>query len=134
MKDSLAEEWKASPAIPLSFDQFELGHVPFDHPVIDRPSEAISHRVFVFLNTSSKGLEFGQVALFHLGEPGIKETSGTCAYHLGKLLNQVIGLLNFWIDLTELGQRFLLFNPEFFRTTKKEEGRLSWSCKGRRLW
>jgi hypothetical protein len=82
---------------------------------------------------ASRGLKFGKVALFYLGEPRIEEFSCARAQQLGKLLNQVIGPLNFLIDLTEPGQHLLFLNPEFFRTTKKKEGRLSWSCKGRRL-
>src|ERR1700730_16043306 len=107
--------------------------MPFYHPIVDRPGEAISHCIFVFLHPRSKGLEFGKVALFHLGEPSIEEFSCARAQHLGELLNQVIGPLNFWIDLTEFGQRLLFLSPELFRTTKKDEGRLSWSCKGGHL-
>lgn len=36
MKYPLAEQWKASLAIALSFDQFQLRHVSLDHAVIDR--------------------------------------------------------------------------------------------------
>jgi len=40
MKDAFSQQRKASPTIPLSFDQFELGDVSLNHPVIDPPSEA----------------------------------------------------------------------------------------------
>jgi hypothetical protein len=72
MEHALAQEWKARPAIALSFDQFQLGHVSLHHAVIDPPGETSSHRVFVFLNPSRKGLEFGNLAAFDLVEPGIE--------------------------------------------------------------
>jgi hypothetical protein len=50
MQHSLAQEWKARPAIALSFDQFEFGHVALDHAITDPPSETGSYCVFVFLN------------------------------------------------------------------------------------
>ena len=37
MKDAFAEQRKARFTIPLSFDQFQLGHLSFDHAVIDPP-------------------------------------------------------------------------------------------------
>jgi hypothetical protein len=33
------------------------------HAVVDRPSKAGSHRIFVFLNARSKGLQFGNATL-----------------------------------------------------------------------
>jgi hypothetical protein len=60
-----------------------------------------------------------------LVKPGIEELSCACAQHLDKLLNQVIGQIDFWVDLTELDQRFLLLSTQFFRATKKEESSLS---------
>src|SRR5713226_2498932 len=101
MKYSLAEQRKASLAIPLSFDQFQLRHVTLDHAVIDPPGETSSHGIFVFLHSSSKGLEFGKVAAFHLGQPGIEVLSCACAQHLGKLLNQLISQIDFRADQTE---------------------------------
>ena len=41
---------------------------------------------------------------------------------MGKLLNQIIGQIDFWVHLTELAK--LLLDKQFFRATKKEEGRL----------
>lgn len=37
MKDAFAEQRQARFTIPLSFDQFQLGHLSFDHAVIDPP-------------------------------------------------------------------------------------------------
>ncbi len=128
MKNPLAEERKASLAIALSFDQFQLGHMSFYHPVIDPPGEASSHGIFVFLHSSGKGLEFGEFAPLYLGEPGIEVLSGAGTQHLSKLLNQIIGSVDFWVDLTELVKRLLLLGIQFFRATKKEEGSLSGGC------
>ena len=63
MQYTLAEQRKTSFPIALPFNQFQLGHVTFDHPVIDRPGKAISHCVFVFLNPSGKELEFWKSTL-----------------------------------------------------------------------
>src|SRR5258706_16051196 len=52
------EQGKACFAISLSFDEFQLGHVSFDHAVIDPPGEAIFHGIFVFFDSSGKRLEF----------------------------------------------------------------------------
>ncbi len=68
MKDTLAEQGKPCTTISLSFDEFELGHVAFDHAVIDPPGEPSSHRLFVFLNSCGKGLEFREVTLVHLSD------------------------------------------------------------------
>jgi hypothetical protein len=37
MKDAFAQQRKARFTIPLSFDQFQLSYLPFDHAVIDPP-------------------------------------------------------------------------------------------------
>ena len=125
VEHTLAQQRKTCPAIALPFDQFQLRHMPFHHTVIDPPGKASSHRLFVFLNSRGKRLEFGQSAALHLGKPGIEALSGACTKHLYKLLNQVIGPINFWVDLTEFDQRLLLLAPEFFRAPKEEEGSLS---------
>jgi hypothetical protein len=122
MKDPFSQQWKACLAISLSFNQFELGHVALDHAVADPPGESGSHRVFVFLDPSSKGLEFGKVAAFYLGQPGIKLLSRAGAHHPRKLLDQIIGQIDLRGDLTKPGQHFLLLDTDFFRTTKKQEG------------
>src|SRR6266700_7383829 len=101
MKHPLAEQGKASPAIALSFDQFELGHVSLHSAIIDPPGETSFHCIFVFLDPSRKGLEFGKMAVFHLSKPGVKALSRTLAEHLAKLLHQVIGQIDFRTHLTE---------------------------------
>ena len=64
---------------------------------------------------SRKRLEFRKVTAFHLGKPGIEVFSGAGAQHLGKLLHQVIGQINFWVDLTELAKLLLLLDTQFLR-------------------
>lgn len=94
MKDALAQQWKARSPIALSFDQFQLRHVSLDHAVIDPPGQTISHCVFVFLDPSSKRLEFGEPAAFNLSQPGIELFSSAVAQHLPELLNEVIGSID----------------------------------------
>jgi hypothetical protein len=92
-----------------------------NHAIIDPPGKTGPHRVFVLLYSRSKRLEFGKFAALHLIKPVIKLLSGTCAQHLGKLLNQVIGPIDFRVHLTEFGQRLLLLDTQFFRATKQQK-------------
>src|SRR5258707_3955727 len=101
MKDPLAEQRKACLTIPLSFDQFQLGHLSLDHPVIDPPGETSSHGIFAFLDPNSKALEFGKLTALHLLKPAIKAFSAAGAQHQGKLLHQVVGQMQFCLDLAE---------------------------------
>jgi hypothetical protein len=125
VKDAFSQQRKACPTISLSFDQFQFRHVSLNHAVIDPPGETSSYGVFVFLHSLSKRLQFGKVATFHLLKPGIKMLSCARAQHLCKLLNQVIGPLDFWVDLTELAKLLLLLDTQFFRAPKKQKGSLS---------
>src|SRR6266851_1934810 len=130
MKYSFAEQRKASLPIALSFDQLQLGHMPFHHAIIHPPGEPCSHRLFVFLDSCGKGLEFGDAALVHLGQPTIKALSQALTEHLGELLDQIIGQIDFGMELAKHEQGLLLLSTQFFRATKKKENRLS--CKHRR--
>ena len=76
MKNPFSQERKIGSTIALSFDQFELGHLSFNHAVINPPGETSSHGIFVFFYSSSKGLEFSKLAAFHLGKPSIEVFSG----------------------------------------------------------
>src|SRR5579884_615947 len=125
MKDPFSQQRKACSTIALSFDQFQLGDVSLDHAVIDPPGQTISHRVFVFLDPRGKGEQFRNLAAFYLGQPSIEMVSPAAAQHGGKLLDQLISLIDLWADLTEFDQCLLFPTPQFFRATKKEEGRLS---------
>jgi len=77
MKNPFSEKGESGSAIALSFDQFQLRHVSFDHSVADPPGETCSHGIFVFFHRSLKRLEFGQFAALHLGKPSIKALSLT---------------------------------------------------------
>ncbi len=125
VEHTLAEQRKACLTIALSFDQFHLGYLSLDHSVIDPPGQTRSHSIFVFLDPSSKGLEFGKLTAFHLLKPAIKALSAAGTQHLGKLLRQVIGPIDFWVDLAKLDQCLLLLDTQFFRAMKKEESSLS---------
>jgi hypothetical protein len=37
MEDTLAKKSEACPSIHLTLDKLELGHMTFDHPIVDRP-------------------------------------------------------------------------------------------------
>jgi len=133
VKYPFSEQRKACSTISLPFDQFQLGDVFLDHPIIDPPGEPGSHRLFVFLYSNSKGLEFGKVAALHLSQPWIEEFSLAAAQHLRKLLNQVISQIDLRVKLTKLGQRFQLLATQLFRAAKKQESSLSWGRKRRGL-
>ena len=105
----------------------------FHHTVTDPPGKTSSHRLFVFLNSRGKGLQFGKGAVFYLGQPGIEGLSRAAAQHLGKLLNQLIGQIDFQVDLTEVDERLLLRDTQLFRAAKKQESGLSWGRKRRGL-
>src|SRR6266446_77152 len=57
-------------------------------------------------------------------------SSQALVQHLSKLLDQVIGQIDFGMELAKHEQGLLLFTTEFFRSTKKKEGSLS--CEHRR--
>ncbi len=118
MKNPLSQERKSCSPIALPFDELQLSHMPFDRSITPLPGETISHGVFVFLDASGKGLEFGKLAAFHLGQPGIEEFSRPCAQHSRKLLNQVISQIDFRMDLTECDECLLLLGTEFFRAVR----------------
>src|SRR6266516_5628433 len=92
MKHALTKQRKTCPAISLSFDQLELGHMAFYHPVIDRPSETSSHGVFVLFYSSGKGLQFRKATFCNLGEPDIQALSFSFMDHAEKVLNYAISL------------------------------------------
>src|SRR5712692_1835747 len=133
MEDPLAKEGKACSAVALSFDQFQLGYVAFHHAITDPPGQTSSHRIFVFLNSRGKGLEIGKFAALHLSQPDIEVLCSACAQHLGKLLNQVIGQINFRVDLTECDERLLFLDTQLFRVAKEQKSGLPWGRKKRGL-
>ena len=131
MQHPLAEQRKASLPIALSFDQLQLGHMAFHHAVIDPPGEPCSHRLFVFLDSCSKGLEFGKLAALDLSQPAIEAIPSPILEHLDELLQQIIGQIHArrwnWRSRSKLSRSSPL---SFGGSTKKQENRLS--CKHRR--
>src|SRR6185437_13299756 len=105
MQDPLPEQGKAGPAVHGAFDELELGHKSLHHSIIDGPGEAVAHGFFVFLDPRRKRLEFWKLATCCLSQPSIKVLSRAAAQHQRKLLDQIIGVVDFWMDLTELTQR-----------------------------
>lgn len=79
MEHALTEQGKACFSVSLPFDEFQLVHMAFDHAVIDPPGETGSHCLFVFLDSSGKRPEFGDLAAGYLGQPGIEVFSRTVA-------------------------------------------------------
>ena len=130
MEHTRAVQREACPPVHLPFNELQLGHMPFHHAVSDPPAEPGSHRLFVFLDSCDKGLGFWDSPLVHLGEPTIEALSQALPEHLGELLDQVIGQIDFGMELAKHEQGLLLFSTPFFRSTKKKESRLS--CKHRR--
>jgi hypothetical protein len=53
------------------FDELSFGHMPFHHPIIDRPRETGSHSLFIQRDPMSKSLEFCSATLLDLFQPGI---------------------------------------------------------------
>src|SRR5258708_2669997 len=96
----------------------------FDHAIIDPPGKTISYCIFVFLDPSSKGLQFRKLAAFHLSKPAIEVLASAGAQHVGKLLHQIIGPIDFRVHLAKRDHGLLLLDPQFYRTTKKQEGSL----------
>ena len=79
MEYTLAEQSKAGPARHRPFDELQLGHMTFYHAVIDPPGEPSPHRLFVFLDSRSKGLELRDFALVRLRQPSVEAHPSTLA-------------------------------------------------------
>jgi hypothetical protein len=120
MKDAFAQERKSGPAVALSFDQFEFGHMALDHAVVDRPGEACLDSLFVFLDARSEGLQFSKVACLDALEPSTQAISFSLADHCQKILSQLICLREFWACQAEHLKCLLFDFIELFRLTDKE--------------
>ena len=86
-----------------------------------------------FSTPAAKDWSSGRVTPLHLLKPGIQTLSGAGAHHLDELLNQISGLVDFWMELKELAKRLLLLDVEFFRATQQKESRLPRGGEGRYL-
>src|SRR5215469_7648073 len=101
--------------------------------IIDPPSEPGPHCLFVLLDSCSKGLQFGKVAAFYLGQSGIELLSCAGAHHPHKLLDQIRGQFDLWVDLAQCGHGLLFLSTPLFGATKDQKGSLSWSSQRRSL-
>ena len=63
--------------------------------------------------------------------PSVELFAGARAQHLGKLLNEVVGQIDFWMKLPKRDERFLFICLQFSRPTEEEERRLP---RGQRRW
>src|SRR3984893_18401974 len=61
-----------------------------------------------FSTPAAKDWSGGELAVCYLVKPGIEELSGASAQHLDKLLNQIIGSIDFRVDLTKLARASLV--------------------------
>ena len=66
MQHTLAKQLEAGPTVSLSFDEFELGHMAFDHGVVDLPGEACLNCGFVSLDSSREALQFRKTTVLDL--------------------------------------------------------------------
>lgn len=83
-----------------------------------------------FSTPAAKDWSGGEAALVHLGQPTIEAFSQALMEHLNELLDQIIGQIDFGMELTKHEQGLLLFNTQFFQSTQKKENRMP--CKHRR--
>jgi hypothetical protein len=120
MKNSLAEQRDPCSSIPHPFDQLELVDMALNQSIVLGKSQPCRHCGLVSLNTGSKPLQFTNLARSGLLKPSVQPFSGPCTQHLGKLLNQGVGQLNLWIEVSEGDERFLFIGLQVFRPTKKE--------------
>ena len=124
MENALAKQREACPAVAHPFNELQLMHFSLDKTIARRQSQTRLDRVFV--------LQLAYPARFDTGKPLIELLTGPRSYHLSKLLDQLIRLIDLNMQRTQQGQRFLFVSFQFFRPTKEKEHRLS--CQERRLW
>jgi len=77
-------------------------------------------RRFVSFNTHNKALEFADLAGSDWLKPSVELFACARAQHLGKLLNEVVGQIDFWMKLPKRDERFLFICLQFAET---DEGR-----------
>ena len=61
-----SQQRKTRTAISLSFDEFELGYMAFDHSIVDPEAQARLNGLLVLLYSRSKALQFRNATLHHL--------------------------------------------------------------------
>src|SRR5258708_55367 len=101
MENPLAEQRETCSSIPHPFDQLQLVDMSLNQSIVLGESQSCHHCGLVSLNAPSKPLQFTNLARSSILKPSVQPFSGTRAEHPGKLLNQVIGQFNLWIELSE---------------------------------
>jgi hypothetical protein len=91
MENSLAHHGKFGSSEHHALDQFQLIDFSFDSTVTGRQRQASSDGHLVSFNTQDKALQFADQAGSDLLKPNVELFSCTCAQHLSKLLNEVVG-------------------------------------------
>ena len=86
----------------------------FDDSIVLRKGQPGYRCCFVPFNTQYKALEFADLAGSDLLEPGVELFSCASAQHLGKLLNEVVSQLYFWMALAKLTNGLLLLWIQLF--------------------
>jgi hypothetical protein len=108
MEDALTKQRKFRSAVPHTFDEFQFIHFSFDQTIILRESEPCNNGWLIPFNTHGKALQFMNLADFCFLKPSVELVSPTCVQHLGKLLNEVVGEIDFWMKLSKRYERFLV--------------------------
>ncbi|GCE08943.1 hypothetical protein KDAU_62720 [Dictyobacter aurantiacus] len=67
----MTKKGKTNSPIHLTLDQLQFRHLAFHLTIVDRPGETDSHRLFAFLDPTSKSLQLLQSALYNLFQPNI---------------------------------------------------------------
>src|SRR3954447_7335368 len=125
MKDALTKQRKFRSAVPHPFDEFQFIHFTFHQTIILRQSESCNDCWLIPFDTQDKALQFADLADSDFFKPSVELLSGTHVQHLSKLLNEVVGQIDFWMKVSEHDQCFLFTRLSFLRPTKEEESRLS---------
>jgi hypothetical protein len=100
--------------------EFELIDFSFNQSVVLGKRKTCYDRRFVSFNTHNKALSFADLAGSDLLKPSVELFACAHAQHLGKLLNEVVGQIDFWMKLPKRDERFLFIGLQFAET---DEGR-----------
>lgn len=130
VENTLAEERKARSPIAHPLDEFQFVHFSLDDPIAGWQTQASLDRLFVSYHSGDKALELADMAFFDTAKPTVELLACTSPYYLSELLDQLIRLIDFRVQRTQQGQRFLLASLQFFRLAKEKEHRLS--CQHRK--
>ncbi len=132
VEHTLAQQRECCSPVAHAFDEFQRIDFSLDDAIAVRQSQASRDRRFVSFNPSNKALEFGDLAVNHLGQPGVKVFSCASAQHLSKLLNEVVGQVHFWMALAKPENGPLLLFVQVFRPPQEQKGHMLKGQRSRR--